>query len=212
MLPRPPRARSVFADPSLWLLVLSNAVTIWFALKENWSAPTLMWIYLFQGALIGFFHYVRILQLKHFVTDGLKMNNVPVPPTTQVKRQIAFFFLFHFGAFNGFGAVIIYQLYGGLDRLSPDELLAIAGTVGLFFVNHLFSFLYNRTKETKTQNLGTFSFYPYIRILPMYAMMWLVPHGFLAFPVFLVGKTIADALTHMAEHAMFRKGSKTITT
>ncbi len=200
------RFRSAFTEPSLWLLVTVNVLTIWIALKDHWSAPRVMWVYLFQGLIIGFFHFLRVLQLKRFVTGGMTANGRPIPPTQAAKRQVAFFFFTHYSFFNIMGALIIHRLYGGLDALGQDGLLAILGTVGFFFANHLFSYFYNRPQETAVQNLGAISFYPYIRILPMYATMSLATIGFLAFPVFLVTKTVADALTHIVEHYLFRRG------
>jgi hypothetical protein len=94
--------RNLFSDPSLWLLLFSNLVTIFFATKEGWNLSTIMWVYWFQSITIGLFNFIRILQLKEFSTEGFKINGQPAQPTQGTKKFTAFFFLFHYGFFTLF--------------------------------------------------------------------------------------------------------------
>ena len=80
--------RSLF-DPALRALIVSNAVTLVIALFEGWSLEPLLFIYWAQSVIIGVFHIRRMLNLKSFTTDGLKINGRPVAPVPQSKRQIA---------------------------------------------------------------------------------------------------------------------------
>jgi hypothetical protein len=73
--------RNLFADSSLWFLLLSNIITIFFAINENWSLSTIIWIYWFQSITIGFFNFIRILRLKKFSTEGFNINGQPAQPT-----------------------------------------------------------------------------------------------------------------------------------
>jgi len=87
-------------DLSLWSLLFSNAITIFFATKEGWDISTILWIYWFQSITIGLFNFVRILQLKKFSTEGFEINGRPAEPTRGTKNFTAFFFLFHYGFFG----------------------------------------------------------------------------------------------------------------
>ena len=87
-------------DLSLLFLLFSNILTIFFAITENWNLSTIMWIYWFQSIIIGFFNFIRILQLKEFSTEGFRINGRPAQPTQGTKIFTAFFFLFHFGFFH----------------------------------------------------------------------------------------------------------------
>src|SRR3989338_9301463 len=88
--------RNLLSDPSLWFLMVSNFVTIFFATKENWNVSIIMWVYLFQSITIGFFNFIRILQLKEFSTEGFKINSKSAQSTQRTKIFTAFFFLFHY--------------------------------------------------------------------------------------------------------------------
>jgi len=194
--------RNLFGEPSLWFLLLSNLATIFFATKENWNLLTIMWIYWFQSITIGFFNFIRILQLKEFSTEGFEINGQPAQPTQGTKISTAFFFLFHYGFFH---FVYIIRIFYG-NTPNPAELKYILLTALLFFINHLFSYFYNRPRDTKKQNIGSLMFYPYARIIPMHLTM-LSGSAFVdALPLFLVLKTFADCIMHIVEHNVLRKG------
>jgi hypothetical protein len=212
--------RNLFGDLSLWSLLLSNLATIFFATKENWNLLTIMWVYWFQSITIGFFNFIRILQLKEFSTEGFKINDKPAQPTKSTKIFTAFFFLFHYGLFHfiymmflltGILFTIFTKTYRNVSNFI--ELKYICLTSLLFFINHLFSYIYNRPKDTKKQNIGSLMFYPYVRIIPMHltliSMHLTLIFGFVlvdALPFFLVLKTFADCIMHIVEHNVLRKG------
>jgi hypothetical protein len=207
-------------DFSLWLLLFSNFVTLFLAVNEGWNLTTIMWIYWFQSVTIGFFNFLRILQLKEFSTEGLKINGRPAQSTQGIKIYIAFFFLFHYGFFHF--VYFFFLLFGtssqsfgdGPNVVDPKYIFL---TVLLFFVNHLFSYFYNRSRDIKNQNLGSLMFYPYARIIPMHLTiifgsffdMFFGSFGFVL-PFFLVLKTFADVIMHFVEHNVLRKGEEPI--
>ena len=192
--------RNPFSDPSLWFLLFSNIATIFFAIIENWNLSTIMWVYWFQSITIGFFNFIRILQLKEFSTEGFMINGRPAQPTQGTKFFTAFFFLFHFGLFHY--AYLRFLLTGIFTKAygnTPNfvEVKYILLTALLFFINHLFSYFYNKPRDTKKQNIGLLTFYPYARIIPMHLTMIFGSLFGGALPLFLILKILADAIMHV---------------
>ncbi len=195
-------------DLSLFFLLLSNILTIVFAIIENWSLLTIMWIYLFQSIIIGFFNFLRMLSLKEFSTNNLKINNELVEPTKTTKYKTAFFFLVHYGFFHLVYAIFLIAL--SIKRnietgnISIQPSIPILISTGIFFMNHLFSYVYNYKKDSaKKKNIGALMFFPYARIIPMhliivFGLFIIQTKGALLF--FLILKTIADVIMHQAEH------------
>jgi len=200
--------KNTFTDPSLWLLLVSNMLVIFFAIIENWNVSTTMWAYWFQSVIIGYFNFIRILQLKEFSTEGYSIGEVPAQPTVGTKIFTAYFFLFHYGFFHFVYAVFLLQAftktYGSLTNLL--ELKYIFLTALFFFISHLSSYFYNRPRDTKKQNIGTLMVYPYVRVIPMHFTILLGSKFGGALFLFLVLKTFADLAMHSIEHNVLRKG------
>jgi hypothetical protein len=206
-----PRA-SPFHDRSLWLLLASNAVAILVAVLQNWDLLAIMWVYWFQSVVIGFFHFLRMRKLRGFSTKGFTINNRPVEPTQGTKNRTARFFLLHYGFFH-----FVYFMFllafsgtgmfssGGENPLTSADLIYIIPVALVFLGNHLYSYFYNRPKDTGRPNIGTLMFYPYARIIPMH--LTLVLGFFISSPLlfFLLLKTLADAIMHVVEHRILLK-------
>lgn len=202
--------RDFLHDRSLWLLVFSNAVTIILALWQNWSLAPIMMIYWMQSVIIGIFNFIRILQLKDFSTEGFKLHGRSVSATTFIKIYTAFFFLFHYGLFH----LIYLAFLMGLMATQSNGQGTIGWpyiylTAGLFFINHLYSYIYNKPKDSGKQNIGSVMMSPYARIIPMHFTIFLSSIYGGAIIIFLLLKTIVDALMHAVEHKMIR-AEKTI--
>jgi hypothetical protein len=169
-----------------------------------------MWIYWFQSITIGFFNFIRILQLKEFSTEGFKINGQPALPTQGTKTNTAFFFLFHYGFFHlGYLVFLLSGTFTGTygRSINSMELKSILLAALVFFLNHLFSYFYNRPRDTKKQNIGALMFYPYARILPMHLTIVLGRnYGSDLLPLFLILKTFSDILMHIVEHNLLRRG------
>ncbi len=203
--------KNIFSDISLWVLLFSNIITIFFAIKEGWNLSTIMWIYWFQSITIGFFNFIRILQLKEFSTENFKINNQLVKPTKGIKFLIAFFFLFHYGFFHlGYLIFLIINLFNkSFGTLNALDFKHILFTAVLFFITHLFSYIYNKPNDTKKQNIGTLMFYPYARIIPMHLTIILGSiYSMALLPFFLTLKTFSDIIMHIVEHQFIRKGEE----
>lgn len=186
-----------FSDTSLWVLLGSNLFTLYLAVSQDWSLGTIMMGYWVQSIIIGGWNVVRILSLKSFSTDNFYINDNPVSPTEQTKKSTAAFFALHYGFFH-----LIYLVF----LLTTDSVIDwifvfLAG--GIFFLDHGFSFGYNRKRdEQKIINIGRLMFFPYARIIPMHIVLLVygvaVREG--ALLVFLGLKTLADVLMHGVEH------------
>ena len=204
---------NLFQDWSLWLLLLSNGVTILLAVTQNWNVLALMWVDWFQSIVIGFFNFLRIRQLKEFSTEGLTINGHPAEPTQERKNYVARFFLLHYGMFHlvYFIFLLVFSLTGMLssvdeNALNSADLKYILPTALLFLGNHVFSYFYNRPRDTGRQNIGTLMFYPYARIVPMHLTIILgvfLGGGLL---LFLLLKTLADVVMHVVEHRVLLRG------
>jgi len=186
-------------DSPFFLLLLSNIVTIGFALYENWPLMTVLWIYWFQSVFIGLFNFIKILNLKNFTTDNFQINHRPVEPTNSTKRFTAFFFLFHYGFFH-----FAYLMFLTTENTSAVPIMTILIPCIFFFVNHLFSFIKNFENDTnKKQNIGSVMFFPYARIIPMHLIIVFgltLTSSISALLFFLILKTIADLIMHQIEH------------
>lgn len=198
----------LFNDLSLWLLLLSNIASIILTYFQGWSTQEVLWIYWGQSVVIGAMNFIRILNLKEFSTENFKMGNSRPPETTETKKQVAWFFLFHYGFFH-FGYFMFLWIDYPLSDFTADKFVFVLILIAAFFMTHRFSYNYNKDTDFKDKkpNIGMVMFYPYLRIIPMHLSIILGgifgSTGGLIF--FMVLKTFADAGMHMIEHYMFRK-------
>ena len=201
------------SDPSLWLLIASNGLTIYFALTESWGLLPLMAVYWSQSVIIGFFNFLRLLMLENFSTEGFTVNGHSVSPTKKTKVYTAFFFAFHYGFFHvGYLIFMFIFLLSGERAVGGGaevSILALGLTISLFFINHGFSYFYNRAEDArKRSNIGSVMSYPYIRIIPMHltiifgGMFLSTENGASPLLLFLLLKSFADIVMHIAEHSV----------
>ncbi len=204
------RWKRALLDPSTLALLVSNVIVIAFAIIEHWNLITLLWIYWAQSVIIGVFNVFKILDLTRFSTNGFYVNGKPVDPTEGAKRQTAVFFALHYGLFHlvYFVFLVVFTCIGFWEVPSYNAAVGTAyfilASVALFFASHLYSYLHNRESERgRMQNIGRVMFSPYARIFPM--QLTLILGIFLidqaALLLFLTLKTVADVITHVAEHA-----------
>lgn len=203
--------KNLFSDRSLWFLLSSNLIVIFLAVAQGWNLSILMWIYWFQSVTIGFFNFIRMLKLKEFSTKGLTINGQPAQPTQSTKIFTAIFFLIHYGLFH-FGYLIFLltdltrkTFSKGWNSIDFKYILLAAL---LFFINHLFSYIYNQPRDTKKQNIGSLMFYPYARIIPMHITLIFSSTIGATLPLFLALKTFADCIMHIVEHKIISKGEE----
>jgi len=202
-------------DLSTLTLILSNIITIVIAVYNNWNVFTLMWVYLFQSIIIGIFTFIKIRNLKNFTTQGLKINNKQVPENEETKKSASNKFLKSFLFFHFIYIFFLLTFSNMPIFLSEDNLILkniplILLSIIIFFFNHLFSYIYNREKDSeKVKILGEIIFHPFSRILPMH--LTIIFMGFVSvfadanatlLIFFFVIKTIADVIMHEKEHEL----------
>ena len=190
-------------DESAAFLIVANLVTLIAAVWEGWDLRDVMFIYWAQSVIIGFFSCRRILALQDYSTDGFELGDQPVEPTKKTKRHAAFAFA---AVYGGFHLCYVSFLLPRFFQWSGWELWGIWLCVGVFALNHRFSFHHNVKRDLdRKPNIGTLVFFPYLRILPMHLTI-IFGIGFLrskppAVVLFLVLKTVVDLLMHLIEHA-----------
>ncbi len=199
---------SALEDPSLFGLVLSNLFTIGLALVFSWNVMLVLWVYWLQSVIIGFFNFFRILFLKNFSTKGFRVNSRPMKANSGTKVFTALFFAFHYGFFHLVYAVFLSSFTLASAGIVFQDILFVFLAGVVFFANHLFSFVYNKTEDEKKQNIGRVMFFPYARIVPMHLTIvfggMFLATGFasgLVLAFFMVLKTGADIAMHLSEHA-----------
>ncbi len=184
-------------------LVLSNIFTIIVAVIEQWNLSKLLWIYWGQSVVIGYFNWRKIRCLKEFSTDGLKINDQPLPATKVSQGRVANLFALHYGGFH-----VCYFVFLFIEKtdVSQLEILSAATCLSVFIFNHWFSFRQNLEKYIAHRpNLGTVMSFPYARILPMHLTIlvgsFFEERSTETLILFLGLKTLADLAMHLVEHA-----------
>jgi len=187
-------------DASAAALIVTNIAVIVVAIVQVWEIATVLWIYWSHSVIIGVFQFVKIVSLKDFTTEGLLVNGAPVEPTRMTLWKTGLFFLVHYGIFH-----LAYLFFLVLEvplTLEARELV-LSGSL-LFLLNHGLSFGLNYRWDTlRQQNLGRVMVLPYARIVPMhlaivFSFFFLQGAGFVPF---MLLKTAADTVMHVAEHA-----------
>jgi hypothetical protein len=191
-------------DLSFFILIVSNLITIIFALKDNWNFFELLLVFWAQSIIIGIFNFARIITLKKFSTENFKINHKSVNTTKATRNLTAFFFLINYGFFH-FG-YFLFLLRGNIIN-NQINIIGILFIIGVFFVNHLFSFIFNYKRDSeKVKNIGTVLVFPYARIIPMHTVMifgMFLANNQTGLLFFLILKTIADVIMHQIEHNDF---------
>ncbi|MCX6801860.1 MAG: DUF6498-containing protein [Candidatus Diapherotrites archaeon] len=203
-------------------LLAANLITICFAVVENWSLLTLVWIYWCQGAIIGIFNFIKILRLKEFSAENIPLlvKNRPVQPTRRVKFLTAIFFAILYGFFQYFtlaflGIMTLFSILLsagppgtndstlGIPKADFASLALVPIAAAVFFVNHLVSFLFYSGKTKKKQDIWALVFFPFERVAPMYLLIFMgVWFGSeqITIVFFLLLKTALDVWMHSIEH------------
>jgi len=197
---------------SVWTLIAANAGAILIAIALQWPPALLMWPFLLQSIVIGYYSRRRMLALKQFSTDNLKINNQPVEPTPETQRWVANFFVLHFGAFHLAYLVFLLSDAGALQ--ATDWLVFGAMTAG-FVWNHRSSYEQHIAADREgCPNIGTMMFLPYLRVVPMHLTIGLAAasgmEGTLALLLFGALKTLADVGMHYAEHKGWQAKAKSV--
>ncbi|HEX6833569.1 MAG TPA: DUF6498-containing protein [Rudaea sp.] len=158
-------------------LFLGNAITVALALAQHWPMAMLIVPFWMQSVTIGWFYFKRILALQRFSTEGLLIDGETVRESPQTQSTAALFFAVHFGGFHlGYAVFLaIFAADGKLGRtyaLNPGDFLSLCVLGGLFAWTQHREFIANvAIDRTRRPNIGALSFLPYLRVLPMHAVI-----------------------------------------
>lgn len=173
-------------------LLLSNALTLIFALWQDWPLGMLLWPYWLHSMIIGWYAGKRMLALQSFSTEGFTSNGQPVPENAQGKRFTVGFFACHYGLFHLVYFVFLTRM-ATLDQ--PFDLLLVAACALSFGYAQRSTFQQQVAADAHGRpNLGTLMFLPYVRIVPMHLTIILgaASATTLSLLVFIPLKTLAD--------------------
>ena len=194
--------------PSGLFLIGVNLIPIFGVLFLGWNASAIIFLYWFEGAIIGILNIPKIL-----TAQGKAREN---PATYGSSKNVvmsrvgtAFFFSFHFGIFTLVHGIFVLVMFG--KGLSEQE--GLASMVGLaaltFFISHGFSMIrnYYGRGEYKTRTPQGQMFMPYGRIFVMHFVIlgggWLIDkYGITLYALILlvILKTVLDLIMHAFEH------------
>ena len=116
----------------------------------------------------------------------------------------------HYGFFHLVYLVFVLTGINSDGGFASGAWWALVGGVLVFAVNHYFSYVQNRELDGRGKpNIGTMLFLPYARILPMHLLIVMGAtiggESRTALIIFIVLKTVADAVMHIVEHRTLRK-------
>ena len=181
-----------------------------FTIIEKQSVLNVLWVYWFQSVIIGVFNFCRILSLKEYTTDGMKMNNKLLTKSKSAKVSVAVFFLFHYGFFHFVYATFlsVFISTGGIINTNIDVTFIFLTSL-IFFVNYLGEFIITfRREQSAIPSLPKLMFAPYRRIIPMHltimasgvVLVWgaysAADPGIIILLIFIGLKTFMDLVTH----------------
>lgn len=199
------RAPAVTAESTRALLV-SNLLAVGAALLFQWPLGLLLWPYWVQNLVIGWYSRRRILALRRFSTEGVRINDRAVAPTPETQRWIANFLVLHFGFFH-----LGYLTFLLVEHASLPwwEWAGIAFLAVSFARSHRLSFHQNVEADSRgVPNIGTLMFLPYARVVPMHLAVILggAAGGDATWAVLVFGalKTGADLVMHHVEHRLLQ--------
>jgi len=160
----------IFKSFSTWSLLISNLLIAFFTIIEKQSVLNVLWVYWFQSVTIGVFNFFKIISLKEFTADGLKINDKPVKKTSNAKIGVAVFFLIHYGFFHFVYAMFLFSFVsvGSISNGALDVTFILLTSL-IFFVNYIIEFVFSFRREQSTvQSLPKLMMAPYKRIIPMH--------------------------------------------
>jgi len=188
-------------DSSVRSLIFANIIVIIIAVYQRWSLTEMMIVYLYQNVIIGFFNVLRMMDAELVIKKGVKIDPAGIKGA---KIFLVGFFIVHYGLFQ-FG---YFQFLRRGFREIDQKLLLF--TTAVFFINHLYSYIYYKKKGNRNNDLMILMFGPYRRIVPMHVtiifgslIMLLIRNKtgeMVVLILFLILKTVADVHMHIDEH------------
>jgi ABC-type xylose transport system permease subunit len=200
--------------PSLFALLLANALPIIGVLFLGWTVFPLVLVYWLENVVVGGFNVAKLVFAK------------PSEPVFwAAKLFLVPFFLVHFGGFTYVHGALLIALFGP-ERTQPFDLLTtvpaairanqLGWAVFSLVLSHALSFYWNyiRNAEYQRASLQALMMQPYSRVIVLHLTVlfggWIVMllgSPTLALVLLVVLKTAADLRGHRAERRKFATGA-----
>jgi hypothetical protein len=179
-------------------LIAANVITIALAILGNWDLATVMFIYWAQSIIIGVFTVISLLGVDTKALGADLQKPVLERGGTEIiapwfvgfyKCCIAGFFCLHYGLFHWvyYAFIVESGIFGTVNFSDPG----IWFSCGLFFVNHLYSFMtFRNTGPKGAMDINEHFFTPYRRIVPMHLTILFGSIVILALQIFGITSTM----------------------
>ena len=152
-------------DLSLFSLIVTNLIVIVFAIIQNWNIGVMILLYVIQSFIIGFFHFLKILNKQRIdLSTFSHFNSLSLSSIKAAKNILA---IVYWGFYNS--TLFFFLLLATILSITPSLVCsktaiaqatitsAICGqtiitpigwiffgiSVLIFFINHLISFITN---------------------------------------------------------------------
>ncbi len=181
-----------YSDSSFWSLLIANIITMAWALKEGWSLGIMIWVYLSQNVILGFFWPTKVLAS-------------PIDSSYTKKLQSVAIFLPHYLVTHFVGAFVLYEFFGKELFTNFKYILTMAG---IFFFSEIVSYFFENNLNRRPLSLAKVQLFPYARIIPMHLVMCIGiivevrgANSNLTVMSFLLLKAAADIAMYMVERS-----------
>ncbi len=199
--------KKIITDWPLWVLVIFNLYLLDYYYKHPLEVATIIFLYWAQSVLIGVVNFLNILTLPNKKPEITTISALPQNDSFGGKGCMAFFFLFHYGAFHvGYLVFILVKIDGKIDF----DFVKIG--VAILCCNLIVDFIRKKIQQQNHNqhiNAGKIFIGPYIRIVPMHLTI-ILPEFFKVsnFTVFIILKILMDLLMHFATSDHYRSGNR----
>jgi hypothetical protein len=204
-------------------LIIANLIPVMGVLFFGWDLFSIMLLYWFETAIIGFFIILKLIVSAFLNNNTLKIKNKTLagPASKIMVFFIIIFLMFHSSGFMFGHIIFIFVLFGPHNLLlsqpfSVTTINFILGILGkvfigalMLFFSHGYSFFHNfiERKEYNSTNTGSTIGFLYGRIILMHIVLIAsgLFVGLLGAPVIglimlVVIKTIVDTIAHIKQH------------
>lgn len=222
-------AQRLAASVSLIVLVAANLIVGMLALRGNWGVVQLIVLYWFEALVIGGFNALRLVVVGLFGEEPFGVTLARWVSVSFGQRLLLTvigvgFFLLKFASFALVVAASFLWASFELNSVASGPNSPGAGNwfgaakvpmspvIVILVASHGVSFVWNFLigREYRTQNMPALVVWPYARMaavsavvvagLLVIALFPAAGHAHLAVIVFVLLKTVADALSHRWEH------------
>lgn len=190
-------------------LIVANTVPLYGTFALGWNVFSIMLIYWFESAIIGYFTLLKMRKVDQPFNKSFgvanSINNLPTFFKSLIKGFLPNFFAMHYGIFMTVHFALLFGFF-----YSPEvSFLAIATSCASLIMSHFVSYQTNfiNNKEYKRLSQDQLFFSPYPRVIAMHMTIILgaffvlnTGRSQIALAILVAIKTVVDLLTHLLQH------------